>query len=295
MVRRWWGFVVACGLIFVMAINSSVYAMGQSCVTLGDNLSPGQRQQMLNYFGVTSSTVTVITVNNQEEHQLLGGIAPSYQIGTRSISSSYVVPESLGYGIRVATYNITWVTPAMYANALATAGVKNARVVVAAPFGVSGTAALAGILIAYQKARGVQLSPQRTRTAAREMVVTGNLGDAIHNKQKAAELILLVKQEVVHQDLKSPQQIRSVVIEMANRLNIRLTSPQINQITDLMVQLGTLSISYQSFSRQLSGIEQDLRANQPFWTQLLAWWNNLWQRIFGLIHVSWIDLKQIFA
>jgi uncharacterized protein YpuA (DUF1002 family) len=250
---------------------------------------------MLNYFGVTSSTVTVITVNNQEEHQLLDGIAPSYEIGTRSISSSYVVPESSGYGIRVATYNITWVTPAMYANALATAGVKNAKVVAAAPFGVSGTAALAGILIAYQKARGVQLSPQRTRTAAREMVVTGNLGDAIHNKQKATELILLVKQEVVRQGLKSPQQIRPVVIQMANRLNIRLTSTQVNQITGLLVQLGTLSISYQSFSRQLSGIEQDLRANQPFWTQLLTWWNNLWQRIFGFIHVSWIDLKQIFA
>ncbi|PSR32090.1 MAG: DUF1002 domain-containing protein [Sulfobacillus benefaciens] len=295
MARRWWWFIVAWALIFMMALNSAAYAIGQNVVTLGDNLSPGQRQQMLNYFGVTASSVTVIIVNNREEHQLLDGIAPSYEIGTRSISSSYVVPESPGYGIRVATYNITWVTPAMYANALATAGVKNAKVVAAAPFGVSGTAALAGILIAYQKAKGVQLSPQRTRTAAREMVVTGNLGDAIHNKQKATEFILLVKQEVVRQDLKSPQQIRPVVIQMANRLNIRLTSTQINQITSLMVQLGTLSISYQSFSRQLSGIEQDLRANQPFWAQFFTWWNNLWHRIFGIIHVSWIDLKQIFA
>ncbi len=284
---------LAMGLAFLG--NAGAMAAAGGVVTLGQNLSLGQRQQMLNYFGTSSSAVTILLVNNTEEHQLLDGIAPAREIGTRSISSAYVVPESSGYGIRVATHNITWVTPAMYANALATAGLKNAKVVAAAPFGVSGTAALAGILLAYQKAVGVHLSSQQTRTAAQEMVVTGNLGDAIHNKQQATQLVLLVKQEVVRQHLKTPQQIRPVVIQISNQLNLHLTSQQITEVTNLMVRIGALSLSYQSFSRQLSGIEREIRSGQSIWTQIVVWLEALWHQIMGFIHVSWIDLHHIFA
>ncbi len=48
----------------------------------------------------------------------------------------------------------------MYANALVTAGVENAEVDITAPFNVSGTAALTGVMKAFEKATGKQISTE---------------------------------------------------------------------------------------------------------------------------------------
>lgn len=281
-------------LVMLSVWTGSTLAFG-SVVTLGQNLAPGQRQQMLAYFGVTGKNIPVVYVNNQQEHQLLSGIASPSEIGTRSISSAYVVPEPSGYGIRVATYHITWVTGAMYANALVTAGVKNAKVEAAAPFGVSGTAALAGILIAYQKATGAHLSATDTRTAAQEMVTTAHLGNSLHNRNQAAKLMLLVKREVLKHHMKNPAVIRPIVLKMAGQLHVHLTAAEVTQITNLMVRIGGLSLTYQTFDKQVSGIERQLVAGAPIWSQFVTWIQALWHKILGLAHVSWIDLTHIFA
>ncbi len=281
-------------LVTLSVWAGSVLAFG-SVVTLGQNLAPGQRQQMLAYFGVTGERIPVVYVNNRQEHQLLSGIASPAEIGTRSISSAYVVPEPSGYGIRVATHNITWVTGAMYANALVTAGVKNAKVVAAAPFGVSGTAALAGILIAYQKATGRHLSAHDTRTAAEEMVTTAHLGNTLHNRNQAAKLMILVKREVLKHHVTNPALIRPIVLQMAGQLHVHLTASDVTQITNLMVRIGGLSLTYQSFNKQVSGVERQLVAGAPIWSQFVTWIHVLWHKILGLAHVSWIDLTHIFA
>ncbi|WP_143522330.1 DUF1002 domain-containing protein, partial [Pseudomonas sp. 2822-17] len=71
-------------------------------------------------------------------------------IGSRSISSSMIIIGDEGSGINVETNNITWVSEGMYANALITAGVKDANVYVTALFNVSGTGALTGLIKAYE-------------------------------------------------------------------------------------------------------------------------------------------------
>ena len=53
--------------------------------------------------------------------------------------------------------NINWVTDAMYTNALITAGVKDAEIQITAPFKVSGTAALTGLMKAYETASNKQI------------------------------------------------------------------------------------------------------------------------------------------
>ena len=68
-------------------------------------------------------------------------------IGSRALSSVLVEGKKDGNGIRVTTKNITYCTPGMYENALATAGIKDADIVVAGPFKISGTAALVGAII----------------------------------------------------------------------------------------------------------------------------------------------------
>ena len=131
-------------------LTANVFADSGEVVTLGANLNASQKQAILNYFGVDEANSNIIYVNNQQERKYLGGIAPEAQIGRVTMSSSYVVPTTSG-GINVKTSNITWVTSSMIASTLATAGVENANVVAAAPFPVSGTGALTGITIAFEK------------------------------------------------------------------------------------------------------------------------------------------------
>ena len=270
----------------VLLWSTMAHAQGTpNVVTLGANLTSGQRQQMLTELGA-AQTARVLTINHQDEERLLSGVAPQSQIGTRSISSSAVTLEGSGYGIHVTTRDITWVTPAMYANALATAGVKNAKVAADAPFPVSGTAALAGILTAYQTASGSTIPLSQQRTAAQEMMVTGNLGDQIGSKSKAAMLVMQVKNTVIQNHLTTSAAIRPVVVNEANRLNINLTNTQIASVTNLMIALSRLPLDAQTLTSQLHSWEQKAAGVVPpgLWQQITLWLSRIWHAIQSLLH-----------
>ena len=129
---------------------------GESIVTLGENLSEQQKQDLLKEMKAPKDA-TIITVSNAEEHKFLEGIVPKAQIGTRAISSSMITYTKPGSGLIVRSKNINWVTDAMYTNALITAGVKDAEIQITAPFKVSGTAALTGLMKAYETASNKQI------------------------------------------------------------------------------------------------------------------------------------------
>lgn len=137
---------------------------GESIVTLGENLSEQQKQDLLKEMK-TPKDATIITVSNAEEHKFLEGIVPKAQIGTRAISSSMITYTKPGSGLIVRSKNINWVTDAMYTNALITAGVKDAEIQITAPFKVSGTAALTGLMKAYETASNKQI-PEEVKKVA---------------------------------------------------------------------------------------------------------------------------------
>ncbi len=56
--------------------------------------------------------------------------------------------------------NLTFVTSSMIASTLLTSGVENCNVVAGSPIEVSGTGALTGIMMAYEKARGKNFSSE---------------------------------------------------------------------------------------------------------------------------------------
>ena len=139
--------LMAAGIMAMPAAVSadSTGSLSDTYVSLGADLSSGERATVLNLLGLTEDDLkscTVINVTNQEEHQYLDSYLSSSVIGTRAISSVKVVNKDKGNGINVTTQNISYCTDTMYQNALATAGVKDADVVVAGPFNVSGTAGL---------------------------------------------------------------------------------------------------------------------------------------------------------
>jgi uncharacterized protein YpuA (DUF1002 family) len=271
--------VATCTLCVVAAPAGAVTRV----VTVGQNLTPAERARVLHYFGVSGLRVRILVVSNRQEHQLLDGIAPAREIGTRAISSAYVIPQRIGFGIRVHTHNITWVTPGMYRNALATAGVSNATVQVAAPFPVSGTAALAGIMWAYQAATGRAIQPSQQRTAAEEMVVTSQIAHATGRVGATVRLMAEVKQEVVAKHFTTAAQIRPVVLRIAGQLNLRLTVAQVDSITAVMERVAELHLAPSVLATQVGGIGNEAVQLATWWQRVLAFLTWLWARITGVV------------
>ena len=88
-------------------------------------------------------------------------------------------------GITVETHNIDWVTGDMYRGALLTAGIYDANIIVAAPFDVSGTAALLGIYKAYEDITGAhRLTALQKRPDYRSFFVAGNLSEFVGQRQR---------------------------------------------------------------------------------------------------------------
>ncbi|MFK2824301.1 DUF1002 domain-containing protein [Bacillus sp. B190/17] len=223
--------------------------VGDVIVTLGENLSPAQKEQILNEMDVPND-VTTITVSNEEEHKYLGNYIPKAQIGSKAISSSKITMKEKGYGINVETNNISWVSKEMYTNALSTAGVKDADIYITAPFEVSGTAALTGLIKAYETSTGEKIPEEQKQVANEEMVTTAKLGDEI-GEQQATELIQRVKEEVAKQNPQTLQDIKIIINNVSNELNIQLTQDQINQLSALFDKMKNLDINWDQVNEQI--------------------------------------------
>ena len=244
-------------LSFIFIFNAFAYGDSTKVVTLGKNLNEDQRKQMLNLFNVNKDEATIIEVNNEEERKYLEGVASEGQIGKITISSSYVELLEEGSGIDVQTYNISWATEDMYRSALITAGVKDAKVIAAAPYPVSGTGALTGILKAFEQATGMKISEDQKKVANEEIIQTSELGESI-GKEKASELIREVKEKVVEKNIKTPEEIKKIIIEIAGKLDINLNNNQIKDITKLMEKIGNLNLNTEQIKEQLKDIGQKL-------------------------------------
>lgn len=250
-------------VLFIMSIAvcvpaKQVHADAFKNVTLGADLTDQQKQDMLKYFGVTKEEANVLEVNREEEVKYLGSVASEKQIGTKSISCSYVEPTNQG-GLKVSTHNIYWVNESMIKNALITAGIQNANVKAAAPFNVSGTAALTGILKGFENSTGGKKIDEKQKQAAnQELITTGNLGEKI-GQDKAAGLINEVKKEVVKQKPKTQEETGKIVEDVTGKYNYNLSDEDINKITSLMNKINGLNLNFDQLKSQLNGVTDQLK------------------------------------
>ncbi|QRG70472.1 DUF1002 domain-containing protein [Brevibacillus choshinensis] len=217
-------------------------APGDVIVTLGNDLTKEQQTALLAEMGESEKS-TVVKVTNQEEHQYLARYISKAQIGTRALSSSKITVGEEGSGLKVKTHNINWVTNEMYVNALTTAGVKNADVYVTAPFPVSGTAGLTGIIKAYEASSGVSIPEAQKQVANEEMVKTGQLADS-HGKEDAAKLISAIKEEFAKQQPKTDEEINVLIHEVSNQVNINLTESEVNGLVELFKRMRDANIDW---------------------------------------------------
>lgn len=216
-------------------------------LALGNDLSAEQRSYVLGEMGISEEELDdyeVVYITNDMEHQYLDSYIDPAVIGSYSLSCVMVKENSEGTGIRVTTKNINYCTISMYKNALLTAGVENADVLVVGPFPISGTAALIGAWQAYEEMTGETLSEEAKTAALAEMITIGDISDDVseEDKETVSELIDYVKAEVIAQGLTDIDDIKGVIEEAQEKFGINLTEEQIQALLDVMKKIAALDI-----------------------------------------------------
>jgi uncharacterized protein YpuA (DUF1002 family) len=250
------GSLLASLLFTFPAMAAADAAEGDVIITLGENLTEQQKQQILNEMNAPDNA-QIITVSNAEEHKYLDGLIPKAQIGTRAISSSMITIGAKGSGLDVETHNITWVTEEMYTNALITAGVKDAKIYVTAPFAVSGTAALTGLMKAYEVSSDQVIPEDVKKVATEEMVKTAKLGESI-GTDKAVALLTKIKEEIANNPPQTDADLRALIEKVAKDLGITLTEDEINSLISLFNKMKNANIDWNQVNDQLSKAKDKL-------------------------------------
>ena len=230
--------------LLIVSLSAPAFAFGysvpnQSRAVLGADLTEEQIALVYQAFGVARGSVIELRVTNAEERMYLQGYVDPSLIGTRSISSVYVELLPAGSNMDVSTSNVNWCTPQMYMSALATAGLTDARIIVAAPFEVSGTAALTGVYKAYEDMTGRKLDELAKTVSTQELTITGQLASEIGSLDSTS-IVNDLKMMLDVTKTMSDEEIRQQIIQIASAYHVSLTEKQISQLISLCRSLEGL-------------------------------------------------------
>ncbi|MCR5654415.1 MAG: DUF1002 domain-containing protein [Lachnospiraceae bacterium] len=214
-------------------------------IALGEDLDATQRATVLGLMGVTEEELAnykVITITNEQEHQYLDSYIDSSVIGTRALSSVMVSPAEAGHGVVVTTQNINYCTTGMYRNALLTAGVEDADILVVGPSSISGTSGLIGAIKAYEESSGETVSEETLDTALNEMVTTGAIVEKSANSEEVEALIAYIKAKLAAGELEDEDDIRKAIDEGEQKFGVSVTDDEAQQIVDFMMKIKKLGL-----------------------------------------------------
>lgn len=237
----------------VLAEAATDAPSGDRRVTLGADLTLEQRDQIYKDFSLTPGEVRELTVTNKEERTYLEGLVSERKIGSRALSCSFITILPEGSGLDVTLHNINYCTEAMYKNALATAGITDAKVLISAPFPVSGTGALTGIYKAYEDMTGVSLNDLAKKLGAEELVLTGELSEYIGSEQ-AAGLLSELKQILDNTAQMSDAEVLEEIKKIAAAYNVDLSDAMYKQILSLCRKLEGLN--EEQLQKELTSLSQ---------------------------------------
>lgn len=245
-------------------------------IAFGANLSASQKQTVMDLLAVTQEELAdyeTITVTNAEEHEYLDSYLDKSVIGTRALSS-VKVEESEDSGVSVETFNINYCTEEMYTNALVTAGITDARVTVAAPFEISGTAALVGAMKAYGVMTGEEVDSESADAATNELVVTGELADSV-GSEEATEIVAMLKDKVISGELSSEEEIQEALEEVSGEFDVTLTEQQKTDLTKLMQKISELDLDVETLQKQAETIYDKLKELDINMETAKSWWGKI--------------------
>lgn len=216
-------------------------------LALGADLSDDQKNTVLSLMGIDPANLAnynVTYVTNAQEHQYLDSYVDSSKIGSKSWSSVVIVKRKKGNGLNISTNNITYCTVGMYKNALTTAGITDADIIVAGPKPISGTAALVGIFEAYEAMTGEAVQDNVVDAALNELVVTGELEASIQGltDQEVEEFIAYIKSLIAEKGLTDEKSINEAIDEACDKYGVTLSNDERQKIVDLLLKITSLGI-----------------------------------------------------
>lgn len=258
-------------------------------LALGSDLTMAQRNTVLALMGIKEQDLDnyeVSYVTNKEEHEYLGDYISSSEIGSRSLSSVVIAQGNKGDGLNISTYNINYCTVGMYKNALATAGISDANIIVAGPFELSGTAALVGILKAYKDMTGEEVDGELVDAAMDELVTTGKLNESIDADEEDVEaLIADLKEQLSDGSLDSDEDIEEAISDTAKKYEISLSDEDIQMLKDLLNKLKSLDLDWDKIADQASDWAskiQDVVTDEGFVSKVIGFFKGIVDAIASL-------------
>lgn len=242
---------------------SGEYRQGE-ILSFGASLNAKEEKALREYFNVPSDMEAIYVDNKTAIKQL--GLAPdaldNYTGGW--YSSAYVKLTNKG-GIDVSSKNVTLVTNEMFANALITSGILNCKVIVSAPFAVTGESALAGILAGAEEIMGESLSEENKAVAKQEIDTTLEIAEEILNNKDneinssgdssnvASGIINDIKQQVI-KDSPNSTQIQEIIINVTNNYGVELSKEANDRVLSLMEDVNDLDIDYKDIKETIKNI-----------------------------------------
>lgn len=256
---------IAAAVMTASLVAAPAYADSRVVATIGADLTPAQKQTVIDYFGSNMNGADIIYVTNEDEHAHLDGYIPYEQIGNATYSCALICPTTSG-GIHVRAANLNYVTADMLASALSSAGVRNADVIAICPFKVSGTGALTGVLLAYETATGQPLDQAKKDVATQELVVTQTISNQVGSD--AATLIVNdVKANVIMNNVTDESQIDAIVETTVNNVVNNTTINNVDNSTTVVdnsttvIDNSTVNVTEVTVNNNPSGLtDEDIAA-----------------------------------
>ena len=163
--------------------------------------------------------------------------------------------------MNISTYHINYCTVGMYKNALATAGITDASIIVAGPFDISGTAALVGTFKAYEELTGETVDESVVDAAMDELVTTGELEESIDGDAEDIEaMISELKGRIARGEIDSTEEIAAAIDEVAKEYDIQISEEDKEKLLELLEKLQGLDLDWDSIADRASQVASDIGA-----------------------------------
>lgn len=276
-------------LLIVILIPNLLLAQTNRVVSYGSDLTPEEQIVVFRDFPLPQdlqpSQIKSIKVTNEEEWSLLRGLVPDEQIGSQAISSVYVEKLTGGEGIKIQTKNLTYVTPHILANALATSGVSDANVFATAPRAVSGTAALTGIYKCFEELTHQSLSAFAKRIAAQELIETSDLGEKL-GKEQSALLVERAKERIITGPTNTKPETLKIIKQVAREQNLKIADEDQARLADLLLKIKGLNLNLVKLQSQLKNFRQTEEPkpapeSQSFLSKIIAFFQSLFKQLLS--------------
>ncbi|MBC8542871.1 DUF1002 domain-containing protein [Bianquea renquensis] len=271
--KRLWSLCLMGLLLLIPMTSRADTAVGDSIAILGEDLTDAQKEALLEEFGVEDDTL-ILTITNKEEHETLGNIVPSGKIGSKAISSAMITYTEKGSGLDITTSeHITYITKQNYADALITAGITDAKIQISAPYDVSGTAALTGIMKAYETSSGATIDPEVKEAVNEEVLLSVTIGDELASQaeasgqdtetakneaqKKASDIVSDIKVTISEQKPETREQIETIVTDTLQRYEVSLSDETYAKLVSLFDKMRTLDIDWDTVASNIKN-----KANQ---------------------------------